>query len=216
MLRKIVGILGILSLVAVLTGGGAAAYLVAKGTLTAESLHAAVEAITSEPAEPQAHESQIEDASANLPGGTVGERLEASATGEAAALGELEMLRRQIANERSLAQAARVEVMRERERLEQQRKQWQAQQAEQLETARQDGVQKELDYLSSIKADQALTLLMTKSDPEAARILLAMETRRGKKIIEMCKTADQVDWIQRILELIRKQNNVQAAALAGG
>ena len=131
-------------------------------------------------------------------------------------MGELEMLRRQVANERAMAEAARLEVLRERERMEQQRKQWEASRQKELEASQQSGVQKELDYLASIKPAQSLMLLRGKPDAEAARVLMAMETRKGKKIIELCKTPDEQEWCKRILELIREKNNVQAAALAGG
>jgi phosphotransferase system HPr-like phosphotransfer protein len=215
MFRKIVNILGILSLLVVLGAGGTAAYLAIRGTLTGSSVRAAVAALTSQPAPEDAASSQ--PAAASRPtirnaGALHGPGQE----GEAAIMGELEMLRRQVANERAMAEAARLEVLRERERMEQQRKQWEASRQEELESSQQSGVQKELEYLASIKPAQSLMLLRGKADAEAARVLMAMETRKGKKIIELCKTPDEQQWCKRILELIRERNNVQAAALAGG
>ena len=215
MFRKIVNILGILSLPAVLVAGVAAAYLAVKGTLNGPSLRAAVAAVTSRPA--------AADAAASQPAATSRPAVRNAAArhvpgqdGEAATMGELEMLRRHVANERAMAEAARLEVLRERERMEQQRKQWEASRQKELETSQQSGARKELEYLASIKPAQALVLLRGKPDPEAARVLMAMETRKGKKIIELCKKPDEQEWCKRILELIREKNNVQAAALAGG
>jgi predicted phosphatase len=215
MLRKTVNILGILSLLLLLGVGGTAAWFAGKGTLTSRSLRDALQAVTTERTETRTDAAATQPATATRPAAT-GELLAANRTGEAAAMGELEMLRRQVANDMAMVQAARLQVMRQREELQKDRAQWQQQRKEMLAAAQQDGTQKELEYLSSIKADQALVLLMAKPEPQAARILMAMETRKGKKIIESCKTVDQTDWIKRILELIREQSNVQTAALAGG
>jgi hypothetical protein len=215
MFHKMVSILGILSLLVVLAAGGTAAYLAVKGTLNGPSLRAAVAAVASPPAAADAASSR--PAAASRPAGkNVAARQVPGQEGEAAIMGELEMLRRQVANERAMAEASRLEVLRDREQMEQQRKQWEVSRQKELEATQQVGAQKELDYLASIKPAQALVLIRGKSDPEAARVLMAMETRKGKKIIELCKKPDEQEWCKRILELIREKNNVQAAALAGG
>lgn len=215
MFRRIVSILGILSLVAVLAAGGAAAYLAVKGTLNKQSLKTAVAAVTSQPAQAGAAASQ--PGTTSQPGPAPASKLLAEGRQtEAAAMGELEMFRRQVNNERSMVEAARLEMQRERERMDQQRKQWEANRQKDLEASQQSGAQKELEILSSIKPAQALSVLRGKPDPQAARSIMAMETRKAKKIIELCKTTEETEWRKRILELIREQNNVQAAALAGG
>jgi hypothetical protein len=213
MFRKIAGILGILSLVAVLAAGGAAAWLAARGTLNRESLKTAVSAVTSRPAAAPDGSPPAAPTSGPAPADKL---LALGHENEAATMGELEMFRRQVGNERAMVEAARLEVQREREKMDQQRKQWEASRQKDLESSQQSGVRKEMEILSSIKPAQALSVLRGKSDPEAARTVMAMETRKAKKIIELCKTTEEVQWRKRILELIREQNNVQAAALAGG
>ncbi len=215
MFRKVVNILGMLSLAAVLAAGGTAGYLWFKGTLNGGSLQAAATVLTTKPVYQDATASR--PASGSQPAARVaGTRTAAGLEDEAAAASELDMLRRQIANEKAMAEQARLGVLREREKMEQQRKQWEAGRQKELEAAQQSGAQKELDYLSTMKPAQALPLLRGKSDGEAARVLMAMETRKGKKILELCKKPDEQEWSKRILELIREKNNVQAAALAGG
>jgi flagellar motility protein MotE (MotC chaperone) len=215
MLRKIVNILAIPNLLLVLAVGAVVAYLGIKGTLNSQSIKAAVAAVTSRPSGADAAASR--PAAASQPGTSRASGLLAAEPGsEVAAAGELEMFRRQVANEQAMAEAARLQVLREREKMEQQHKQWEAGRQKELESAQQSGVQKELDILSGIKASQALSVLRGKPEAEAARTLLAMETRKARKIIETCKTAEETDWRKRILELIRQQNNIQAAALAGG
>ncbi len=198
MFPKIVNILGLVCLVAVLAAGAAAAYLAIKGTLTGESLKTALAAVTSEPAAAAASQ-PAGSAEASAEGATANETPDSNAS-EAAENLKLEMMRRDLANEQALLQAGRVNLQREQEEFEQERTQWKAVREQELVTAHRSGVQKELDYLSSIKPGQALTLLRAKPDDEASRILMAMETRKGKKIIEMCKTADETEWVKRILE----------------
>jgi hypothetical protein len=227
MFRKIVNILGMLCLVLVLGAGGTAGYLAAKGTLSSRSLKTAMAAITvkaSESAGTQPAAGSEAKAATSQPRSPAAEHRAAGendledlqADNEAASGGRLEMMRRQLANEQALQEAVRVKLQRDQEQFEQERKLWAATRQKEMASNQQGGVQKELDYLSSIKPAQALALLRTKSDDQASRILMAMETRKGKKIIELCKTADDKDWVKRILELIRQQSNIQAQALTGG
>jgi hypothetical protein len=214
MLGKILTVLGIVSLALVLAAGAAAAYLGVKGTLNAASLKAAMAAVTRRPAQADAATSR--PAAAQPPALPANVLLAAGRQTEAAAMGELETFRRQVANEQAMVEAARLQVLREREKVQQQQKQWEATRQKEMESARQSGAQKELEILSGIKAPQALSVLRSQPDAQAARTLMAMETRKARKIIESCKTAEETDWRKRILELIREQDNIQAAALAGG
>lgn len=214
MIRKIVNILGIPCLVLVLGAGGGAGYLAAKGTLNRASLKTAVAAVTSQPAvaaatRPGAAASQPESRSN-------GEPLSEAMEPETAATAKLEMMRRDLANEQALLEAGRVNLQRQQEQFEQTRKQWDAGKQKDQAGTQQGGVQKELDYLSIIRPAQALTLLRAKTEEQASRILLAMEPRKGKKIIEMCKTADEMNWVKRVLEQIRQLDNDRARALTGG
>jgi hypothetical protein len=193
--------------------GVAAAYLGIQGTLNAASLRVALSAVTGRPAGAGAAATRP----AAVPAApTASALLAAGREDESAAMGELETFRRQVANEQALVEAARLQVLREREKIERQQKQWEASRQKDAEVAKQSGVQKELEILSGIKAAQALAVLRGKPDIQAARTLMAMETRKAQKIIESCKTAEETDWRKRILELIREQNDIQAAALAGG
>lgn len=214
MFRKVVNILGMLSLAAVLAVAAVATYLVVTGSLNRQSVKAAVAAVTSRPAA-RAEDPPPGPTSQPAPV-TADKLLAAGQEDEAAALGEMEMLRRQLADEKALLEQARLLVLREREKDERSRKQWEAARRKELEAAQRSGVQKDLEILGSLKPAQALDALRARPEPEAADSLMALETRKAKKIIELCKTAEERDWRKRILELIRAHNNVQAAALAGG
>lgn len=224
MVRKIVNILGIVCLLLVLGAGGTAGYLAIKGTLTRQSLKTAAAAITGNAIESAGTQPAGESGARSvasrpqsgedLAGGThAGSSQDEN---EAAEAGRLEMMGRQLANEQALLDAARVKLQRDQEQFDQDRKQWEGARQKELASSQLGGVQKDLDYLSSIKPAQALALLRTRSDDQASRILMAMETRKGKKIIELCKTTDEKEWVKRILELIRQQSNIQAQALTGG
>lgn len=213
-MRKILNILGLICLLLVLGAGGTVGYLAARGTLTRDSLKTAVAAVTSRPADAAA--SQPAPASEPAEPAPANQLLAAGRVNDAAEMGRLEMFRSQVAREQAMVEAARLDLLRQREKLDQDRKLWEADRLKQNEGSQQGGAQKEREYLSSIRPAQALALLRAKPEDEAAAVLMAMEVRRGKKIIELCKSADDMKWALRILELIRQQDTVQAEALAGG
>jgi len=212
MLRKAYHILAVCCIGLVLAVAGFAAYLAVQGDLSAERLSAAARALTSQPV--QAASQPV----ATAPSGTgpASERLAAKRETEEVWRQRFEMYKRQLANERALIEAARLTVLREKEELERAKQQWRSLQEQQRQKQQMSGFQKELEILSSVSAKTALALLRQKQEADAAQILMAMQTRKGRKIVELCKTDEEKQWIGRVLELIRQQDNVQAAALAGG
>jgi len=211
MLRRIYDTIALASLLTIVLLCGLAGYLAAKGNLTGQRLRAAFEALTSQPAEGAASQPASRPTA-----GPASEVLAAGRESEQVMLQRFELLKRQLENEKALLEAARIAFIREKEAFERAKKQWQQKQEQRLKELAKSGFQKELEYLSSISPKQALALLRQKQEAEAAQLLMAMETRKGKKIIESCKTDEERKWIGRILELIRQQDSVQAAALAGG
>ena len=189
--------------------------LAAKGMLSGNRIRAAVAALTTPSEQEQAAASQP-SATEQSDSLSAGELLAEGQQVDQAMLRRYEMYKRQLANEQALLERARFEVQREREAFEQGKKQWFAARQQEREKHQASGIKKELEYLSSVSAKQALALLRQKQDADAAQILMVMQTRTGKKIIEQCKKKEEQEWAVRILELIRQQDNVQAAAMAGG
>jgi hypothetical protein len=87
----------------------------------------------------------------------------------------------------------------------------------QLKNQKQDlGFKKTLELLSGIKPDSAKELLRAGKEPDAVRYLLEMNLEVGKKIIDKCTSAEDRQWIGRILDQIREHNLPRAEALAAG
>lgn len=122
--------------------------------------------------------------------------------------------RREIADQRALVDAARLVVLRQREGFEQEKHAWEQAKLAWQRERQMDGFAKELEYLSSIKSKQAKELLRLKADPDVVKVLMEMDTRKGKKIVDECKTPEERAWIARILEQIRRQNDLAADQLA--
>ena len=68
-----------------------------------------------------------------------------------------------------------------------------------------EGFEKQIAILAGVKAKTAVEHLLGLGDPdEAARILLAMDTRKAKKIVEAAKRPDQMQQMQSILRRLRE------------
>lgn len=67
-----------------------------------------------------------------------------------------------------------------------------------------EGYRKQIEIYEGLAPKIAVQHLLAMNDPdEAARILLEMEVRKAKKIVEVAKRGDQLRQMQRILERVR-------------
>jgi hypothetical protein len=132
-----------------------------------------------------------------------------------------EIFRRQL--ERQIIEAAqtnalldqvRIELMRESEALKQERDDFEAQLAASAERANTEGFQKDLELLSSLPAKLAKTQLMKRSEVEAARIIGAMPKRKATKVLEACQSAQEKEWVDKILQRINRSKEPESETLA--
>lgn len=90
----------------------------------------------------------------------------------------------------------------------------QATQAERRELEA-EGFEKQIAILAGVKAKTAVEHLLGLGDPdEAARILLAMETRKAKKIVEAAKRPDQMEQMKSIMRRLREVAPDRSSELA--
>lgn len=67
-----------------------------------------------------------------------------------------------------------------------------------------EGYRKQIEIYEGLAPKIAVQHLLAMNDPdEAARILLEMEVRKAKKIVEVAKRGDQLRQMQKILERVR-------------
>lgn len=118
---------------------------------------------------------------------------------------------RETEDRQRLVDAAMLDVIRRQEQLEAERGSFRQQQQALLEQRAQDGFQKELELLQSAKPKTRKELLRRKADADVVRVLMAMDERQGKQVIDACRTPEELAWIGRILHRIETFNDLSSA-----
>jgi hypothetical protein len=103
----------------------------------------------------------------------------------------------QAEHRRVLAQRAMMDVRRRREELERLAEQQSTKVENQTKEKAKEGFKKDLEILSSLKPKVALDSLLARPIEDAAQMLLLMETRQAKKIMEAARK-DDAKWAQII------------------
>lgn len=147
---------------------------------------------------------------------TPGERIRRSSDADQIARTELDRRRREIQDGWALLERRQIALVQAREAFETQKKEYEESLARRAESAGDDGLKRELEILSGIKAKEAKELLKLKKEADVVRILMTMEERKARKIVSECKTDEERSWIGRILEKLHDRNAVQAEALVAG
>ena len=180
--RKAYHLVALLALIHLLGLAGGAALLVTTGRLTPQRVRAVVDVLGGEA--PGAEES-VPDA------GEQGEMSNAPAQPPAPGSVAEELARRNLervvmeANQRLiLANRQMIEVKRRREELEKQEAERAQLHSRQAEESAKEGFKKDLEILSVLKPKVALDSLLTRPIDDAARMVMAMDARTSKKIIE--------------------------------
>jgi hypothetical protein len=193
--------------VVVVLGGGA--YLVTSGMLTRERAELIAKILRGEyppPVDETAGGEGEEKAD-----GPVETRI-AQAQEEKEALRRLlEREVREVEDRQRLVDAAMLDVIRRHEQLEADRGAF-AQQQEAIRAERmQSGFVKELELLSAAKPAARKELLRQKPDADVVKLLMEMDERQGKQVIDACKSPEELAWIARILHQIQTQNGLSSA-----
>lgn len=213
-MKRLYSVLAALAFGLLLVQTGFVATLAARGQLGSERISRVLRTLRDNaPSSPSAASAPASQAAASMPASRPAGDDDASIRARGLAL---ERREREIADQWNLLREAQIELVRDREKFSTERQEWEAALKRQAQEAALSGAAKELDYLSSIKAEIAKDLLRQKKDPDVVGLMLQMETRTGRKIIESCKTDEERQWIGRILEQLRQRNQRQAEALGAG
>jgi hypothetical protein len=90
----------------------------------------------------------------------------------------------------------------------------QAQRQAEVEVVKENvGFQKELEYFESLSPKVAVKHLLSKDPEEAARVLLALDTRKGKKIIEAAKDGADLATMKIVLQRLKEVAPTRSAEL---
>lgn len=219
-LRKTYDVAAIFALLNMLVWGGLGAYLVGSGMLAPDKIEriAAVLRGEGEPTDVAGAASGTGADSAPTRASVVGQSVEdasaASQMDEEITRREAQRIKAELDQRIATVNQVLMRVTLEREAFERQ-VEAEAQRKQEV-TASQDqaGFKKELEYFESLAPKVAVQHLLAKPDAdEAARILLEIETRKGKKIIEAAKRGNQMERMKVILQRLREAAPSRSAEL---
>ena len=129
---------------------------------------------------------------------------------------ELERREREIEHAWQQLETQQLAVLQQKEDLEAAMKRGAAEAEARAKSTGDSGWEKQVELIASLKAKTAKDLLREKPEPEVVRIFMELDARKTQKIIEMCKSTEERQWIGRILEQLHQQNASQAEALSAG
>lgn len=186
---------------------GLTALLVSKETLTGEKLRSIAAILRGDEALSSA---------AGLPEESVAPNTE-TATAEAAQMTlqpdrdvqlmrlEAERIKAELDQRLALNNSILLRVSAERERLQQAKEATKRQRRQQLDKRQSEGFLKQIAIYDALTPKVAVEHLLALPDPDAAAgILLEMETRKAKKIVEAAKRGKQMEKMKSILQRIRE------------
>jgi hypothetical protein len=181
-LKKVYNVIALLALLHLVGVAGVLAFLIGTGRLTAADAKEIAHTLRVEaPAEAGPPDQTAKASTAEA--ATEAEPLPGSTEAEIRRR-NLERIAMQAEHQLILANRQMLDVKRRQEELDQQVAAAEAEQ-KQLEQERTDeGFKKDIELLSMLKPTVALDSLLARPVDEAARIMMEMDTRQGKKIIE--------------------------------
>ena len=216
--KRVMISLAILSMINLAALLGGAAYAWTQGWIERERIreawvalsgaHEGGSAATTMPAAAE-HESEAA-------GAVAAERIRASSDADQIARTELDRRSREIQDGWAMLERQQIALVQARESFEARKKEYEEALARRAAASGDDGLKRELDILSGVKAKDAKELLKLKQDADVVRILMAIDERKARKIVSECKTDEERSWIGRILEKLHERNAFQAEALVAG
>ncbi len=127
---------------------------------------------------------------------------------------ESERIKAELDQRLALNNSILLRVMTERERFQREQEESAQQQEASRKRRGEDGFKKQLAILEALSPKVAVQHLLAVSDPDdAARILLEIETRKAKKIVEAAKSGDQMETMKLILRRVREVAPQRSAEL---
>ncbi|MCP4593125.1 MAG: hypothetical protein GY842_20510 [bacterium] len=217
-MSKLRGLLQIVSLLAILhlvVLGGLGAYWWSSGTLSTERVDLIAAVLRGELDPP------AEDDTDDGPG----QRGDAETAQVAIAQEQMEeeTERRQLERDRAELDQRLELVLREMHRVQQEREYFEDRRRLEAESVKRkseqsyrEGFDKQLQLFGTMKPKVAVEYLLSRSVAEAAELIRAMDTRKGRKIIEAARTPNQRKKMDEILKLLPDLEGTRASAAQTG
>ena len=199
-LRGILTVIAVLAILHLLALGALVGFLFHSGTLNSERVELLAGVLRGE------HDPPAQDGAASVEDADEAGSAQATLAQQQM---EEEMTRRRLEREKAELTQRLELVMREMNRVQQEREYFEERRRREAQSAKKkgeqsyrEGFEKQMDLFEKMKPKVALEYLLSRDAEEAAELLRAMDTRKGKKIIEAAKDPNQRKKIDEILKLL--------------
>ena len=185
---------------------GIVGYLVGTGAVDGEKVRKAALVLRGEPFPiPQAQAEESKPAAAGAkPASSKANAVESEEELEIAHR-ESERIKAELEQRLALNNSILLKVRTEREAFQKERETATKQEQVSANVQREEGFRKQVAIMEALSPKVAIQHLLGLSDPdEAAKILMAMETGKAKKIVESAKRGDEMTQMKRILQRVRE------------
>ena len=205
--KRIYDAVALFAMLNLLVAGGIIAYLLATGTVDAEKVHRVAAVLRGED-QPEVTEPALEPPQKPV------DVVEPAQTEDVVAASQmnLEIMRREaerikaeLDQRLALNNSIMLRVMTEREAFQRENEAAAKVEMEAEQQRQNEGFEKQLEIYEGLAPKVAVEHVLGLQDPdEAARILLDMDTRKAKKIVEAAKRPDQMQQMKLILQRLRE------------
>ncbi|MBI1825602.1 MAG: hypothetical protein HY287_13310 [Planctomycetes bacterium] len=213
-------LIALLNLALIVVGGG---YLAATGSITSDGIRQAIgilrgQSVTQNPA--TAKNSATTSAQANAAAKaapSTGGIDYSSETELEIARHEAERIKVELDQRVALSNAVLLKVRTEREEFQKERESASKQDTAKLDKKGDEGVEREVAIYDSLSPKIAMQHLLGISDvDEAAKILVALQPSKAKKIVEAAKRGQELNQMKAILQRVRDVAPARSSELEGG
>ena len=217
-IRKAYDAAALLAVLNLLGLGGLVAYIVGTGAIDGEKLRE-IAAVVRGDQEPQTQaaptDGQAEVAAEPAAPAVGGDALAESQVNLEIMRREAERIQAELDQRLALNNSILLRVMTERESFNRERKEAQKQQEASVKQRHDDGFKKQIDIYESIAPKIAVEHLLAIPGPDdAARVLVQMNTRKAKAIVEAAKRGNKMEKMKVILQRMREVAPERSAELA--
>ena len=209
--KKVYHGIALLALLNLAVVGALIGYLASSGRLTAEQVEQIAAVLRGQMPEPQ--EARAESAEDVAAPRKSAESIDQEQMDEELARMRADRRRAELQQQAATIASARLEVTRAREALERSRAEFTAQAKKREKKEESESFKKELDLLSSLKPKVAVGYLLDKPPEDAAALLLVMQTRKAKRLMEAARAPAQKRAMSEILQAMREMSPGQAESL---
>lgn len=219
MLRRMYDIVALFVLINTLAFGGLAAYLVGSGTVDVAKLRRVAAVLRGDGEESTTAEKEVgpqvtSNTSATAASPEV-DNADLEDQGDVEVLHrEAERIKVELGQRLALNNSILLKVRTEREAFKAERAAAHLEDQNEAALRRDVGFEKQVDIIESLVPKIAVRHLLGLSDPnEAAKILMAIETEKARKIVEAAKRGDDLSKMQLILQRMREAAPNRSAEL---